>query len=245
LPDKTLYAEVRRTTIAATLDQPENQFHIISNLNWLRYERQLESVLQIMSKGGELLDMGCGWGFTTAIIAASNPCLKVTGLDIEQMPSWSHLEKYGASYLMYDAATVPFPDNEFDYCTAFGVMEHTDDDVSFLNNIRRILKPGGSLIIFNLPSTYALFERAAILIGIKSHDRYYTATRIRQLMKSTDFTVDSIEREFFLPAQVARINKGIADIYNKYYLSINRLDIKLNKLLHPLAQSYVVHARKE
>jgi len=239
-----LSAEVRQIAINATVSQPENQFHVISDLNWCRYERQLKSLLQQTTRGGKLLDIGCGWGFTSAIMAASNPRLTVTGLDIEQMVSWPCLEKYGARYLVYDSKINPFPDNEFDYCTAFGVLEHTADDVSFLNEVRRVLKPGGILIIFNLPNTYALFERAAIIFGIKSHDRTYTAAKIRSLMKSTGFTIDSIERELFLPAQIARINKGIAAIYNKHYLTVDKIDVRLNKICNLLSQSYAIQARK-
>jgi ubiquinone/menaquinone biosynthesis C-methylase UbiE len=239
-----LSAEVRRIAVNATVDQPQNQFHVISDLNWLRYERQIESLFQPTSEGGKLLDMGCGWGFTSAILAASNSGLEVTGLDIEQMVSWPYLEKYGARYLVYDSKNNPFPDNEFDYCTTFGVLEHTEDDVIFLNEIRRVLKPGGILFIFNLPSTYALFERAAIIFGIRSHDRTYTAAKIRSLTKSTGFTIDSMYRELFLPAQLARINPRIADIYNRHAVTVDKIDVRLNKMCDLLSQSYAVQARK-
>ncbi|MCX6006507.1 MAG: methyltransferase domain-containing protein [Chloroflexi bacterium] len=244
MPDKTLCDGVRRTTIAATIDQPENQFHIISNLNWLRYERHLDLVLRALPDKGRLLDAGCGWGLTTAIIAASRPGLQVIGLDIAEMKSWEPLKKFGATYQSYDARTCPFEDSTFDYCLTFGVIEHTEDEVKFLQEINRVLKPGGCLFVFNLPSKYAVFERLANLVGIKSHDRTYTAPKIRALMKSTGFIIESIKRELFLPAQVARISKSVADVYNRYYLQVDKMDLWLTRPLNYFAQSYAFVARK-
>jgi ubiquinone/menaquinone biosynthesis C-methylase UbiE len=244
LPDKTLCEEVRHTTIAATIDQPESQFHITSNLNWLRYERQLDLVLGALPDKGRLLDVGCGWGMTTAIIAASRPSLSVTGLDISEMKSWDPLKKYGVTYQSYDARTFPFEDSTFDYCLAFGVIEHTEDDVKFIREINRVLKADGRLFVFNLPSKYALFERMANVIGIKSHDRTYTASRVKAVMKSTGFTIESIKRELFLPAQVARISKGIAGVYDRHYIQVDKIDLRLTRPLNYFAQSYAFVARK-
>ena len=244
MPDKALCEEIRRITIDATVDQPENQFHIISNLNWLRYERQLDLVLKALPDAGSLLDVGCGWGLTTAIIAASRHGLSVTGLDIVEMKSWQALKRYGAAYQTYDARTFPFEDRAFDYCLAFGVVEHTEDDVKFLQEVNRVLKPGGRLFVFNLPSKYALFERIANLVGIKSHDSTYTASKIRALMKSTGFIIESIKRELFLPAQVARVSKSIATVYDCYYLQVDKMDLWLAGPLNYFAQSYTFVARK-
>jgi len=244
LPDKTLCEEIRRTTIAATADQPESQFHIMSNLNWLRYERQLDLVLRMLPDEGRLLDAGCGWGLTTAIIAASRPGVAVTGLDIAEMKSWGPLNEYGAIYRSYDSQTFPFEDITFDYCVAFGVIEHTENDVKFLREIHRVLKAGGSLFVFNLPNKYALFERMANLIGIKSHDRTYVASKIRALMKVTGFDIEFIKREIFLPAQVARVNRALARVYDRYYLQVDKMDLWLTEPLNYFAQSYAFVAKK-
>lgn len=244
LLDKTLCEDVRRAAIQATHDQPEMQYHIISNLNWLRYERQLELVLKSLPDEGKLLDVGCGWGLTTAIVAASKQGMSVHGLDVCEMKSWQQLCRYGADYRAYDSHTIPFADSTFDFCLAFGVIEHTADDRLFLEQINRVLKPGGKLFVFNLPSKFALFERMANLIGIKSHDRTYTASRIRALAKQTGFSIDWMKRELFLPAQVARVSKGMAGIYDRYYIQVDRLDLWLTPPLNFLAQSYAFEARK-
>jgi ubiquinone/menaquinone biosynthesis C-methylase UbiE len=210
----------------------------------LRYERQLDLVLGALPDRGWLLDVGCGWGLTTAIIAASKPGLQVIGLDIAEMTSWEPLKKFGATYQPYDARTFPFGDGTFDYCLAFGVIEHTRDEVKFLRETNRVLKTNGRLFVFNLPSKYAMFERMANLIGIKSHDRTYSAPKIHALMKSTGFTIEFIKRELFLPAQVARVSKSIAGVYDRYYVQVDKMDLWLTRPLNYFAQSYAFVARK-
>ena len=242
--DGKISEDIRQSTLEKTRDDTDNTFHLLSNLNWRRYERQVEFVLNTVSEGEEILDIGCGWGHTTALIASSGKGLKVTGTDIKEAVSWQCLRKYGASYDVTGKFSLPFADGQFDCCVAFGVMEHTDSDEKFLNAIHRVLKNDGTLIIFNLPSKYALFERLANLVGIRSHDRTYDSSIIKKLMASTGFKIVSVKREFFLPAQVDRISKKLGGLFNRHYMAIDRADIWLTKPFGWFAQSYFIYARK-
>ena len=238
--------EIRQSLIDAVRCESDKniKYYLHNDLLWLRYVRQIESVLQITSHGGKLLDIGCGVGITTAIISSLNPELDVIGIDIVETEIWRILYKYGARYAMYEAQNLPYKNSSFDYCTAFGVMEHTTDDTEFLIEVNRILKPGGHLFIFNLPSKYALFERLGNLGGVKSHDVTYTLPKMRDLMKSTRFNIIAAKREFLLPAQLERINENSFRLYNKYYKTIDKIDLCLAKLFNWFSQSYVIHARK-
>lgn len=46
-----------------------------------------------------------------------------------------------------DICNLPFPDNEFDFILCNHVLEHIPDDTKALNEIYRILKPGGTAIL--------------------------------------------------------------------------------------------------
>lgn len=239
-----LSEEIRLTTLSATTDEPQDRQNITNKLCWLRYERQVGLVLESIPNEGNLLEIGCGRGEMAAIIAASKPKLSVIGLELNEMKVWGSLRKYGATYLSYDGYMLPFKDDSFDCCTAFGVIEHTENDIKFLQEINRVLKNNCKLFIFNLPSKYALFERVANIVGIKSHDRTYTSSEIKALMKYTNFAIEIMGREAFLPAQVDRVSKGLADICNRYYIQIDRVDIWLNKLMNYFAQNYTIIASK-
>jgi SAM-dependent methyltransferase len=242
--DSAISTGVRSIVIDSVDDRMEGNLHIISDLSWLRYETQLDLVLRNIENGGRLLDVGCGMGFTSAIIAASKPDLLVDGLDIDGMTVWASLSRYGARYIAYRGGAIPFGDKTFDYCVAFGVVEHTEDDVKFLREVNRVLKESGHLFIFNLPNSYALFERVASLVGIKSHDKSYDSSQVKRLMGYSGFTIGSIKREFFLPSQVARLSNRLCNVYNRFHVQIYQVDKWLNGVVNNFSQSYVIEAIK-
>ena len=96
--------------------------------------------------GMNVLDIGCGAGFTTAVLAKSVAPGHVVGLDISQPFIAAARAQYGAlaSFLEADATDYPFtPDYDL-AVSRLGVMFFADPVVSFAN-IRRALKPGGRL----------------------------------------------------------------------------------------------------
>lgn len=93
-----------------------------------------------------LLDGGCAWGYATATYA---PKAKVLyGCD----PSPEFIERGRKEHpeIHFDVCPLektPYPDESFDAITVTDVLEHVADDCQTLNELFRILRPGGSLII--------------------------------------------------------------------------------------------------
>lgn len=56
-----------------------------------------------------------------------------------------------------DIHDIPFPDNEFDVIFCNHVLEHVRDDIQALNEIKRVLRPGGWAIL-QIPFFYPLNE---------------------------------------------------------------------------------------
>jgi ubiquinone/menaquinone biosynthesis C-methylase UbiE len=50
-------------------------------------------------------------------------------------------------FLLGDARSLPFSDNSFDGIVAMEIIEHLEDDVSFLRECLRVLKHGGTLLL--------------------------------------------------------------------------------------------------
>ncbi|MDH5608900.1 MAG: class I SAM-dependent methyltransferase [Cyclobacteriaceae bacterium] len=95
---------------------------------------------------GSLLEMGCGEGRGVTEIA---PLAKqYTAIDkIETV-----IQKLKVRYPAYRFETghfppLPFPDNSFDTIVSFQVIEHIKNDRLFLNEIHRVLAPGGKALI--------------------------------------------------------------------------------------------------
>jgi 2-polyprenyl-3-methyl-5-hydroxy-6-metoxy-1,4-benzoquinol methylase len=71
-------------------------------------------------------------------------------MDISLENTSRALEKYpfeNHSAVVADVFSLPFNNNIFDYIIASEIIEHVIDPAAFVQNLMRILKPGGTLII--------------------------------------------------------------------------------------------------
>ena len=111
-----------------------------------RIKRLVES---LKNKKGFLLDIGCGGGILTESLTHYYPKMKINGCDISSK-AIEYAKKYGhnkVTYKSYDGVTLPYSKNTFDVCTCFDVMEHVPDEINFLKEVRRVLKPGGRFFL--------------------------------------------------------------------------------------------------
>lgn len=100
-------------------------------------------------EGRTVLDCGAGEGYGPALLAG-NASL-VVGLDYSLEAVSYARGKYsdaeGPQFLQSDASTLPFVDNSFDVLCCFQVLEHLENGPEFLFDAKRVLKPGGELIL--------------------------------------------------------------------------------------------------
>lgn len=94
-----------------------------------------------------VLDVGCGNGFYAGEFSKLGA--NVTGIDYSQHAITFAKDRHpGIDFrIMSGYSLKDFPDNEFDIVTLFDVIEHMSDQVHVLNEIKRILKPSGFLIV--------------------------------------------------------------------------------------------------
>ena len=147
---------------------------------------------------GKVLDVACGTG-DMAVSLVERGCT-VTGIDLsEEMLAIARQKAPMVTFMIADAEHLPFPDASFDAVTcAFGVRNFVHLEQG-LNEMLRVLKPGGQLVILELatPDTplvkpfYNLYTRRIIpWLGsrIASNREAYT----------------------YLPASIERFPKGDA-----------------------------------
>jgi SAM-dependent methyltransferase len=95
-----------------------------------------------------VLDVGCGEGYGTAILARSG--LAVTGVDVERSVIEAAVRSYaesGAEFRQMTSEEIPFDAGNFDCVTAFHVIEHVEDPILFVRELARVLKPEGRAIV--------------------------------------------------------------------------------------------------
>ena len=96
---------------------------------------------------GNLLEVGCGTGRGLEILV--NASEQYTGIDKYESLTSSLQKQYPQA--SFKAMVIPpfegIADDSFDFVVSFQVIEHIQNDVAFLKEIHRVLKPGGKAII--------------------------------------------------------------------------------------------------
>ena len=99
--------------------------------------------------GKRVLDFGCGSGYGSAEIAVD--AAHVTGVDIVDDAIVYARENFARDNLAFRTidpdAPLPFADGSFDTVLSFQVIEHVPDPARYLSDIRRVLVPGGRLVL--------------------------------------------------------------------------------------------------
>lgn len=91
-------------------------------------------------KTNRLLDVGCGAG--TILQAARRAGWEAEGLEVSR-PAAEHVRAEGFKVFCGELAEARYPDGHFDVVTASEVLEHLSDPAPLLEEVARILRPGG------------------------------------------------------------------------------------------------------
>jgi SAM-dependent methyltransferase len=95
-----------------------------------------------------VLDIACGAGYVSDCLAQT--ASSVTAIDLSPEAVAAARISYPApniEFLAADARGLPFAAASFDLIVAFEVIEHLDDPLALLSEARRLLAPGGQLIV--------------------------------------------------------------------------------------------------
>lgn len=99
--------------------------------------------------GRDVLDVGCGAGVDLARFARGGA--RITGVDIADAAvalARANLAQHSlpARLLVADGERLPFPDARFDYVFAHGVVQYTANGRRLVEEVHRVLKPGGTAV---------------------------------------------------------------------------------------------------
>ena len=114
-------------------------------------------------RGARVLDAGCGNGAYTVEIARE--AASVVGSDIE-VNRLLELARHARSLSHVSVAyapceQLPFADARFDVAFCIETLEHVNDEALTLRELTRVLRPGGSLVLF-VPNKRYVFETHGI-----------------------------------------------------------------------------------
>ncbi len=145
--------------------------------------------------GERALDLGCGAGEFTA--ALSDAGLSAVGADVaEAALERARAERPELRFVLVPVCgPLPFEDNSFELVWASEVIEHVADTARWLSEARRVLVPGGRLLV-----TTPSHGRLRLLVGgverfsepLGDHLHLYTRRSLRELLSEFGFEPVSV-----------------------------------------------------
>jgi SAM-dependent methyltransferase len=135
-----------------------------------RAHRQARMLAEILTERGgpqRIVDVGCGEGTATALVKRLDPANTVIGIDWSAMA----LERARAQGVLVvqggiDSRGLPLADGCADIVIMSELIEHLVDTDSAAEEVRRILRPGGVLLL-STPNLAAWFNRGLVGLGVQ------------------------------------------------------------------------------
>lgn len=122
---------------------------VLQNEVDMAYRRRTRILLEYLElrDGLSILDCGCGMGFYLLAMGRLRR-LDLVGVDTDPRRLEQARRAAPAARLeRADASALPFPDASFDGVLLTEVLEHVEDDLGALRELRRVLRPGGILAV--------------------------------------------------------------------------------------------------
>lgn len=129
---------------------------------WARPERTQLFRRHVGGPGRRVLDLGCRYGALTSFYADGN---EVVGVDIDREALDAAAERLGIETQWADLdEPLAFDDGSFDVVVIGEVLEHIREPQRLLDEARRVLRPGGTLV-GSTPNGFRLKNRIRFLAG--------------------------------------------------------------------------------
>jgi SAM-dependent methyltransferase len=191
----------------------------------------------------QVLDVGTSTG-TNLRLLRDLGFRDVVGLDFSQ-EAINYCREKGLGVVRHgDLCGMPFASDSFDLVLATDIIEHIDDDLKALNEIRRVLRPDGKVLI-TVPAFTILW---GLQDRVSHHKRRYVKRQLINKLQRSGFAVDTcyyFNFLLFLPILAARhlINIFQLDLSSEAQINspfLNRMlsaifttDIAISPILHP------------
>jgi ubiquinone/menaquinone biosynthesis C-methylase UbiE len=192
----------------------------------VRYNRFLLDLIRPLARGRRVLDFGAGAGSFARRVAPEAAEVLCVEPDATLLP--------GAH-----RAVTEIPAASVDLVYSLNVLEHIEDDAAALGELRRVLRPGGTLLLY-VPAFMLLYSAMDRRIG---HLRRYRKAGLRRVVEQAGFRVDEVryaDSLGFAAALAFRalgprdggLNPRAVRFYDRYLFPLSRmLDVCLDPVI--------------
>jgi SAM-dependent methyltransferase len=155
---------------------------------------------QVTDRRPRILDVGCGTGANLLMLSKYGDA---EGVDVSE-DALAFCRERGLDKVRLGAGEeLPYEDATFDLVTAFDVVEHMDDDLAGLREMRRVLRPGGRVLLF-VPTFMFLW---GVQDDVSHHRRRYRLPELQRVLEEAGFEMERATYAnitFFLPILLVR-----------------------------------------
>jgi SAM-dependent methyltransferase len=197
-----------------------------------RVVRELKSNRADKSGGAEsikILDVGCGTGANLEMLSEFG---EAEGVDVST-EALSFCQARGLRNVKQgEAEALPYDAESFALVTALDVVEHLDDDLAGLKEMRRVLRRGGRALLF-VPAFMFLW---GVQDDVSNHRRRYTLNGLKRVVRAAGFEVERatyVNISFFTPILLGRLFMRVTRLRpeSENNITIGFLNGVLGKLL--------------
>jgi glycosyltransferase involved in cell wall biosynthesis/ubiquinone/menaquinone biosynthesis C-methylase UbiE len=192
----------------ATLDR------LLRNEADMAYRRRVPTLMDFLElrDGETVLDCGCGMGFYLMTMGKLRD-LKLVGVDGDVARlDWAERERVPARLASVDIHELPFASGSFDKVLMTEVLEHIADDRQAMQEIFRVLRPGGVLALSvphaNYPFLWDPINKTIEALGLRpirnagpitglwsNHWRLYRPADLYDVISSAGFHIEALEEQ--------------------------------------------------
>lgn len=166
------------------------------------HKKRFKEVLDLIEpKRVRYLDVGCNGGLLMAKVAEKLEAVEIFGLDVSKESIEYVKNKYPKFMVQVaDCTSLPFTDDFFDLITCFEVLEHLEDPLKAIAEIKRCLKKRGEAILL-IPTNSLLFRFIWYFwtrfgrgrVWYKKHINRIKASELKKILENMDFEIIKIK----------------------------------------------------
>jgi SAM-dependent methyltransferase len=201
----------------------------------------LEAHLAFLEHSGALttpcrtLEVGCGIG--TVVAELTRRGHDAVGIDLPETAITHGLAKYGSIRLEVHAAErLPYPDRCFEVVLSLDVLEHIHGVEEHLDEVRRVLVPGGRCLIATPAKQFAVVLETVSQRSLRwrrDHPSLHTPGQLRRRLRDHGFEVRFVRVNPVTDFVLAKLPRWLAPAVQR--LDVSRLPLSLQPTLFVVA----------
>lgn len=225
-PREVLPQEMQPHTYAIMYEVEQSHWWYVGRRRIIKsFVEEALAGLDMPERRARMLDVGCGTGGNLELLSRFGD---TEGVDISE-DALAFCRTRGLAKVRRGAAEqLPYEDCSFDLVTALDVIEHLDDDTAGLREMRRVLRPGGRVLLF-VPAFMFLW---GVQDDVSHHRRRYRLPQLRSVVQAAGFEVERMSYAnitFFAPILLGR---GLMRVTGMRPASENNINVSaLNGIL--------------